>query len=277
VGVLQGEIEFAEAMAGVARMAHQRDFLEAPERHAAFVGGQGSGKSVALCLCAIMHGAADPGGVSLIGRLNMSALEKTTMRTFLELVPESWGQWQPTRRIYELENGHQFVFSHLDITDPAVSGHIKSMNLSAAYLDEACEVSEQIYYLLDGRVRRPQHPHQSAAVERFEQEKIRAGFKRARHRVRSVLSADHDDGRAPVHPGGARHFGQLQPVRRRHVQLQEQRVVFFLPQEFRSPAAARFRHCLQVRGHHDGLDGIAGRFVGVHNQHAESHSFIHFG
>src|SRR5262249_1820305 len=43
---------------------------------------------------------------------------------------------------------------HLDITDPKIVGHIKSLNLSGAYVDEATEMSEEVYFLLLGRLRR---------------------------------------------------------------------------------------------------------------------------
>lgn len=139
-------------------MPKQKEFIAATQRNAAYVGGVGSGKSVALVTTLILNAAADANGFSLVGRLNMPALETSTMKTFLEMVPEEYGEWADTKKTYTMANGHQIVFKHLDITDPKIAGHIKSMNLSAAYVDEATEVSEEIYFLLLSRLRRKTAP-----------------------------------------------------------------------------------------------------------------------
>jgi phage terminase large subunit len=76
------------------------------------------------------------------------------MKIFLELMPDGEGEWQETRKTFLHNNQHQTIFRHLDITDPRVSGHIKSMNLSSAFIDEATEISEETYFLITGRVRR---------------------------------------------------------------------------------------------------------------------------
>ncbi len=80
-------------------LEHQKKFLARTERNAAYVGGMGSGKSVALCILAIWNAMRDPGGFSLVGRLNYPALIESTMRIFLELVPEHYGDFQPTSSI----------------------------------------------------------------------------------------------------------------------------------------------------------------------------------
>src|SRR5262249_42009132 len=132
----------------------QREFIGTPHINAAYVGGQGSGKTIALCTTAILNAKDDARGYSLIGRLNMPALQNTTMRTFLELVPEEWGTWYDTRKMFRFHNGHDVLFSHLDANDPKLGHHLRSLNLSAAYVDEGTEVSEDIYRTLIGRLRR---------------------------------------------------------------------------------------------------------------------------
>jgi PBSX family phage terminase large subunit len=158
VGILTGELEFHHALESLPQMPKQREFISCVERNAAYVGGQGSGKSVSLCTSLILNAANDANGFSLVGRLNMPALESSTMKTFLELVPEEYGEWAETKKTYNMSNGHQIIFRHLDISDPKVVGHVKSMNLSAAYVDEATEVSEEVYFLLVGRLRRKTAP-----------------------------------------------------------------------------------------------------------------------
>ena len=154
--VEQGEIGFDEAFAGL--LPKQTEFLKSNARNAAYVGGQGAGKSVSLCMSAILNAHVDPNGFSLIGRLHMPSLKDSTMKTFLELTKVEWGEWRPSESRFSWSNGHQTVFKHLDMSDPKIVGHIKSMNLSAAYVDEATEISEEIYFLLIGRLRRKTAP-----------------------------------------------------------------------------------------------------------------------
>jgi PBSX family phage terminase large subunit len=165
LGIYSGELTFHEALETLDRMPKQKEFISAPERNAAFVGGVGSSKTVGLVVSAILNMANDPGGFSLMGRLNMNSLETSTMKTFLEMIPEEYGNkaagangWADTKKTYTMSNGHQLIFRHLDITDPKVAGHIKSMNLSAAYVDEATEISEETFFLLAGRLRRKTAP-----------------------------------------------------------------------------------------------------------------------
>ena len=152
----QGEVDFYTAVDKL--LPHQKALIQSPALAAAMVGGQGSGKSLTLNICAILNAARDPNGFSLIGRLNYPALESSTMMQFIELIPEHFGEWMETPKEFHFTNGHVIKFSHLDITDPKVAGHIKSMNLSGAYIDEATEISEQTYLLLTGRVRRKTAP-----------------------------------------------------------------------------------------------------------------------
>src|SRR5215467_13240523 len=154
MGIVQGEIDIYGVLSSLDKMPQQRQFIAASQQNAAYLGGQGSGKSIALCATAILNAIDDPNGYSLIGRLNMPALETTTLKTFLELAPEGCGEWLVSKKMFRFTNGHEVIFRHLDVTDPKIEGHIRSLNLSAAYVDEATEISRDVYYLLVGRVRR---------------------------------------------------------------------------------------------------------------------------
>lgn len=158
MGFYQGEIELFDAIAGLDRMPKQKQFVTSDHFAVAYVGGEGSGKSIALCVSAILNAAVDPKGLSLIGRLNMPALEATTMRTFLELIPPEYGEWQEAKKNWVFDNGHVTMFRHLDISDPKVVGHIRSLNLSGAYVDEASEIDEEVFFMLVGRLRRKNAP-----------------------------------------------------------------------------------------------------------------------
>jgi hypothetical protein len=75
----QGEIGFDDAFAGL--LPKQTEFLKSGARNAAYVGGQGAGKSVSLCMSAILNAHVDPNGFSLIGRLHMPSLKDSTMKS----------------------------------------------------------------------------------------------------------------------------------------------------------------------------------------------------
>lgn len=156
MGILSGELEFHSALENLDRMPKQKELIQCPKPYCAYVGGEGSGKTAALVTDLILNAMNEPDGMTLMGRLNMPALEGSTMRTFLEMIPDTtdYGQWQETKKIYTFSNHHELRFRHLDMTDPKVVGHVKSMNLSRAYIDEGSEISEEIFYVIAGRCRR---------------------------------------------------------------------------------------------------------------------------
>lgn len=157
MSILSGELSLWQALEAIqadpCQMPKQREFITTAKPWVAYVGGEGSGKSVALVVDAYLNAMAEPDGLTLIGRLNMTALELSTMKTFLEMIPDTQG-WQDSKRIFTCSNRHEIVFRHLDISDPKVVGHIKSMPLSRAYVDEGSEISEETFFLLVGRCRR---------------------------------------------------------------------------------------------------------------------------
>lgn len=154
MGFWKGEVELVEVIAGLDKMPKQKQFMSSQHFAASYVGGEGSGKSVGLMALCILNSLNEPDGLSLVGRLNMPALESTTMRTFLELVPHDQGEWKEAKKTWTFPNGHDVIFRHLDISDPKVTGHIRSLNLSAAYVDEQSEIPEEVFFMLVGRLRR---------------------------------------------------------------------------------------------------------------------------
>jgi hypothetical protein len=154
VGYRQGILELKDAIAGLEKLPKSKQFVTSQFFGCAYVGGEGSSKTASLCCSAICNAWIDPGGKSLIGRLNMPALESTTMNDFLCMVPENAGEWEDTKKTFTFGNGHKTLFRHLDIADPKIFGHIKSENLSAAFIDEASEIDEKVFLLFVGRLRR---------------------------------------------------------------------------------------------------------------------------
>src|SRR5260221_1567137 len=124
MGFYAGELELKDAITGLEKLPKAKQFVTSNVFAVAFVGGEGASKSVSLCTSCICNAAIEPNGFSLLGRLNMPALESTTMKTFLELVPSSMGDWAEAKKTWTFTNGHQVIFRHLDISDPKVTGHI---------------------------------------------------------------------------------------------------------------------------------------------------------
>lgn len=160
MSILSGELTLEEALLAIdppegepCRMLKQREFIMCQKPYVAYVGGEGSGKTAATVVDCYLNAMAEPDGLTLMGRLNMTALESSTMRSFLEIIPDTTG-WAESKKVFTCSNRHEIVFKHLDITDPKVVGHIKSMNLSRAYIDEASEVAEEVFWLVAGRCRR---------------------------------------------------------------------------------------------------------------------------
>lgn len=156
--IISGELDLEQFLTNLPKMPKQHQFLTSTAPNLALVGGVGCGKTVGLCATAIIRAELEKDGLSLIARLNVPALETSTMRTFLEMVPDGRGEWMPTRKTYRFHNGHEVIFRHLDISDPKVVGHIRSMNLSHVYVDEGSEINQEIFFLLLSRLRRRTAP-----------------------------------------------------------------------------------------------------------------------
>src|SRR6478609_2920366 len=151
---MPGELDIYGFLENLDQMPQQKEFITSASPNVAYVGGVGSGKTIVLMGACILNSYAEPDGFSLVGRLNMPALESTTLKTFMEMCPEHLGEYYESKKLFRMTNGHEIIFKHLDMSDPKVSSHIRSMNLSAAYVDEATEVSQEVYFTLLGRLRR---------------------------------------------------------------------------------------------------------------------------
>ena len=102
-----------------------------------------------------------PNSVHLVESLDMPALRTTTMRTFLSLCPFDWvakNGWKESEGRLVMANGTEYIFRHLDITDAAVEGWIRSLNLTSFLVDQAEEVAEGTFLTLVGRLSQPTSP-----------------------------------------------------------------------------------------------------------------------
>jgi PBSX family phage terminase large subunit len=117
----------------------------------------GSGKSYAGCLKGIEKALLKPKSQGLIGRKEFASLEKTTMRVFFnEVMPLYTNQqsgfkivsYNQTKHILVLNNGSVIFFSDLNDAEK-----IKSFNLNWWFVDEATEITEQMFNMLTTRLR----------------------------------------------------------------------------------------------------------------------------
>ena len=123
---------------------------------AAFFGGLGNGKTYAGCLKAIIRilDPDQPAQLGMIARQTYPELRDSTLRTFFELLHKfnflpgvHYAYYKQENRIH-FSNGQELIFRSLD--DPA---KLLSINLGWFYVDQAEEVTEEVYLTLLGRLR----------------------------------------------------------------------------------------------------------------------------
>lgn len=146
---------------GVARgpLPKQKQFIEYAldpkgPKYVAYYGGIGSGKSLVLCITMLTQ-AVIHGGEYVIARQFMPELRRTTMRAFLEICPK---ELIVEYRVADAEvhirsaSGKPAIIYFVGLDEP---DKLRSLNLSGGGIDEASQVSEEAFLLLQGRLRNP--------------------------------------------------------------------------------------------------------------------------
>lgn len=120
-------------------------------KYIAYVGGIGSGKSLIGCITMLTQAILHP-GTYLIARQFMPELKITTYRTFLEICPPELiieNRIADMQITIEAQGGKSTIlFRQLEESDK-----LRSLNLSGFLIDEANQVSEEAFVLLQGRLR----------------------------------------------------------------------------------------------------------------------------
>ena len=133
--------------------AQRRFFMEGPGGVLGYYGGFGSGKSTVLCLKLLWIADMFPGSQIALVRRTASQLRKTTLSTLLAWLPHRHiRRYNEQAGIVELKNGSKLFLLHLDTPDSL--GVLKSLELTAAGVDQAEEVDSEAIDLLDRRVGR---------------------------------------------------------------------------------------------------------------------------
>lgn len=133
----------------------QIEFITSNKRYSCYSGGFGSGKTFAGCLRGLML-SQFPGNVGLIGRLTYVELRDTTRKTFFDLCPSEYydpkagGKWSPSENYLRLVNGSEILFRHLDTISEK---ELLSLNIGWFYIDQAEEITENVFRILQSRLR----------------------------------------------------------------------------------------------------------------------------
>ena len=139
----------------------QDEFVASTAPRSLFSGAFGAGKTVALLAKGLKLSLDFPRNYGLICRKVRATLGQTTIKTFFELVcpRELIANYNKSEGLVTLTNGSEILFGGLD--DPLKLG---SLNLGWAGIDEAIETNEEDWNMLDGRLRKPNVPHQLFAA-----------------------------------------------------------------------------------------------------------------
>ena len=140
---------------------NQKLFLKCDDQVIAFFGGIGNGKTFAGIAKALMRviNPDNPPQLGMIARQTYPELRDSTQRTFFELchlmgmLPEVHYEYRKQENRVKFLNGHEIIFRSLD--DPA---KLLSINLGWFYIDQAEEVSEEVFLTLLGRLRAVENP-----------------------------------------------------------------------------------------------------------------------
>ena len=130
----------------------QARFWQSQKRVILFSGGFGCGKSLMLVLKAIDLALRYPGNFILMGRQTYIQLRDSLLKEFLVTCPPSLiAQYYKAEMKIEMINGSEIIFRHLD---KIAEQEVRSMNLGAAFIDQAEDIDRGVFLALLGRLRR---------------------------------------------------------------------------------------------------------------------------
>jgi phage terminase large subunit len=120
-----------------------------------YCGGIGSGKTLIGCIQVILWAVQHPGDY-LVSRQYLPELKITTYKTFKEVCPPSLiAEERIADGIIRLRTAVKGKLSNVIFRGLDEPDKLRSLNLSGWYIDEANQVSEAAFQLLQGRLRGP--------------------------------------------------------------------------------------------------------------------------
>jgi len=126
----------------------QAQFHQSDARYRLYIGAWRAGKTFAGCQEAYKHSWLYPGNVGVIFRKDFTDLRDTTMKTMLEVIPpEDIKLFNKSEHKLVTQSGSEIYFRHLK--DGLKLG---SLSLGWFFIDEAEEVTEEVFNYLQGRI-----------------------------------------------------------------------------------------------------------------------------
>lgn len=136
------------------RNAQQRDFFWSRARNNCFSGGFNNGKSFIGCLRHFTLLSMFPGYKTVIAREVYKDLRATTMATFFKICPDEFIETHDVQSgVTVLKNGSQVLWMHLDAFDE-MHQSLRGLEINSALIDQAEEVQENVFLVLDSRIGR---------------------------------------------------------------------------------------------------------------------------
>ena len=130
-------------------LAGQQLFFNSTADEVLYSGAFGAGKSRILCEKILFLGIQYPGIDVGIFRKTRTSLTFTTLKTFLNILPQDWvDKYNKSESLIRLKNGSTYIFGGLE--EPQRWG---SLEVGAVACDELIEFDEEDYNMLLGRLR----------------------------------------------------------------------------------------------------------------------------
>lgn len=129
----------------------QKAFIDATEDEVFYGGAAGGGKSYAVVIDATIKAINYPGIKLLILRRSFPELERSIIRSFLEVVPKGLYTYNSSKHFVTFKNRSTLEFGYCD-DDKAVFKY-QSAEFDIIYIDEATHMSEYQVLYLKSRIR----------------------------------------------------------------------------------------------------------------------------
>ena len=128
-------------------MPQQAVFLEATQREVLMSGGRGSGKSCALLVDMVTSVAGRPGSRAVLARRYLAGLTRSTLAILLKptgsmpaILPPGQYEYRQSEGIIKVHGGGEIVLVGIDHAE-----RIRSINATDLYVDEAAEITKDMY------------------------------------------------------------------------------------------------------------------------------------
>lgn len=156
------KLKFQDLQSG--EIAFEREFLPTQEafwkdqsRYILYSGGVGSGKSFIMLTRVIFECMSQTGSYFLVGRTTYQEIHDVLIKEFMEICHPSWiSEYRktphPTVVLHTFDGGtSEIIFRNLDGMS---KGELLGLNLSGFAIDQAEDITREIFLTLKGRLRR---------------------------------------------------------------------------------------------------------------------------